>query len=114
MKLVMSAENSQKKIQVALGVPAEMDRAEMARECLRREAAKIGPVIVSKDAAPVKEIIQTGDQVDLYELPLLAPSRNGRRALYRYVERCAGTATAACTIVLIIGWKSKTGTTPAS
>ena len=71
MKLVMSAENSQKKIQVALGVPAETDRAEMARECLRREAAKIGPVLVSKDSAPVKEIIQTGDRVDLYELPLL-------------------------------------------
>ena len=71
MKVVMSAENSQKKIQVALGLPADMDRAEMARECLRREAGKIGPVIVSKDAAPVKEIIQTGDHVDLYELPLL-------------------------------------------
>ena len=71
MKVVMSAENSQKKIQVALGLPAEMNRAEMARECLRREAGKIGPVIVSKDAAPVKEIIQTGEQVDLYELPLL-------------------------------------------
>jgi len=71
MKVVMSAENSQKKIQVALGLPADMDRAEMARECLRREAGSFGPVIVSKDAAPVKEIIQTGDQVDLYELPLL-------------------------------------------
>ncbi len=71
MKVVMSAENSQKKIQVALGVAAHMDRAEMARECLRREAGKIGPVIVSKDAAPVKEIIRIGDQVDLYELPLL-------------------------------------------
>ena len=71
MKVVMSAENSQKKIQVALRVPADMDRAELARECLRREAGSIGPVIVSKDAAPVKEIIQTGDQVDLYELPLL-------------------------------------------
>jgi UbiD family decarboxylase len=38
---------------------------------LRREAAKIGPLIVSKGAAPVKEIVQTGEQVDLYELPLL-------------------------------------------
>ena len=71
MKVVMSAENSQKKIQVALGLPADIDRAEMARECLRREAGRIGPVIVSKDAAPMKEIIQTGEQVDLYELPLL-------------------------------------------
>ena len=41
MKVVMSAENSQKKIQVALGLPADMDRAEMARECLRREAGSI-------------------------------------------------------------------------
>jgi 2,5-furandicarboxylate decarboxylase 1 len=71
MKLVMSAENSQKKVQVALGVPPDMGRAEMARECLRREAGRIGPVIVSRESAPVKEIIQTGGQVDLYELPLL-------------------------------------------
>jgi UbiD family decarboxylase len=71
LKVVMSAENSQKKIQVALGLSAEINRAEMARECMRREAGRIGPVIVSKDAAPVKEIIRTGDQVDLYELPLL-------------------------------------------
>ena len=28
-------------------------------------------MIVSKDSAPVKEVIQTGDQVNLFELPLL-------------------------------------------
>ena len=71
MKLVMCAENSQKKIQVALGLARDTDRAEMARECLRRETGRIGPVIVSKDSAPVREMIQTADQVDLYELPLL-------------------------------------------
>ncbi len=71
MKLVMSAENTQKKIQVALGLPAEMDRAAMARECLRREAAKTAPVVVGKDAAPVKQIVQRGEEVDLYELPLM-------------------------------------------
>jgi UbiD family decarboxylase len=71
MKLIMSAENSQKKVQIALGVPAEMDRAEMARECLRREAGKIGPVIVSKESAPVKEVRQIGENVDLYGLPLM-------------------------------------------
>ena len=71
MKLVVSAETTQKKIQVALGVAPEMDRAEMARECLRRETGRIGPILVSKDAAPVKEIVRLSDQVDLYELPLL-------------------------------------------
>src|SRR3990172_13170569 len=66
MKVVMSAENSQKKIQVALGLPTSMDRAELARECLRREAARIGPGSVAKEAAPVKEIVQTGDRAGLY------------------------------------------------
>src|ERR1044072_5008300 len=71
MKLVIGAENSQKKIQVALGWASETNGAEMARECLRREAAKVGPVIVRKEAAPVKQIVQRGDQVDLYDLPLM-------------------------------------------
>ena len=104
MKIVMSAENSQKKIQVALGVPREMDRAEMARECLRREAGKIGPVIVSKDAAPVKEIIQTGDRVDLYELPLSRITRwtAGPISICRASRK---TATAAFIIAPIIAWK---------
>jgi 2,5-furandicarboxylate decarboxylase 1 len=71
LKVVMSAENSQKKIQVALGLSPDIDRAEIARECLRREAGRIAPVIVNKDAAPVKEVVCAGSQVNLYELPLL-------------------------------------------
>jgi 2,5-furandicarboxylate decarboxylase 1 len=71
MKLIMSAENTQKKVQVALEVPRDLDRAEMARECLRREVNRVPPIIVEKSAAPVKEIIQTGESVDLYELPLM-------------------------------------------
>ena len=87
MKVVMSAENSQKKIQVALGLPAEMNRAEMARECLRREAGKIGPVIVSRDSAPVKEMIQTGDQVDLYEIAVCSNITRWMAGLISTVER---------------------------
>jgi 2,5-furandicarboxylate decarboxylase 1 len=71
MKLVISAENTQKKVQVALAVRHDLDRAEMARECLRREANRIPPIIVDKSAAPVKEVIRTGDNVDLHELPLM-------------------------------------------
>ena len=71
MRLVISAENTQKKVQVALAVPRDMDRAEMARECLRREANRIPPIIVEKSAAPVKEVIRTGENVDLHELPLM-------------------------------------------
>ncbi len=71
IQLVMCAENSQKKVQVALGVPSEMDRAEMARECLRREAERDPPILLDKSAAPVKEVIKTGADVDLRELPLM-------------------------------------------
>ena len=71
MKLVIGAENSQKKVQVALAVPRDMDRAEMARECLRREANRISPIIVEKSAAPVKEVMRTGENVDLHDLPLM-------------------------------------------
>ena len=71
MGLVIGAENTQKKVQVALAVPPHMDRAEMARECLRREAKRIPPIVVERSAAPVKEVMRTGDHVDLYELPLM-------------------------------------------
>ncbi len=71
VKLVTICENTQKKVQVALGVPRERNRMEMARECLRREAARIPPVIIDRSAAPVKEKIQTGEEVDLYDLPLM-------------------------------------------
>ncbi len=71
ISLVLGCENTQKKIQVALGLPKETNRAEMARECLRREAGKIVPLIVERSSAPVKEFIQRGADVDLYELPLM-------------------------------------------
>jgi UbiD family decarboxylase len=71
MRLVTSCENSQKKVQVSLGVPKEMDRTEMARECLRREAARIPPIVIATAEAPVKEVVETGEHVDLYDLPLM-------------------------------------------
>ena len=71
IRLAIGTENTQKKVQVALGVPAEMDRAEIAREILRREAGAIAPILVDRSTAPVKEIIQKGEEVDLYQLPLM-------------------------------------------
>jgi 2,5-furandicarboxylate decarboxylase 1 len=71
IKLVMNAEISQRRIQVALGVPAGMNRADLAEECLRREADRRKPVIVDRSEAPVKEIVRKGADVDLFALPIM-------------------------------------------
>ncbi len=70
-KLVMNCETSQRKIQIALGVPKEMDRAELARECLRRESGRLKPIVMPKSEAPVKEVIHKGSEVDLFKLPIM-------------------------------------------
>src|SRR5918912_2452787 len=63
VKLMLNAEISQSKAQIALGVPRTMSRMEMAEECLDREKRPVKPVVVSKDEAPVKEVVQTGSDV---------------------------------------------------
>ncbi len=64
-KLVMNCEISQRKIQIALGLPKEQTRAQMAEACLEREGQKIPPIIVDKKEAPVKEVVKTGCDVDI-------------------------------------------------
>ncbi|NIO08258.1 MAG: hypothetical protein GTO40_09735 [Deltaproteobacteria bacterium] len=70
-KLVMNCEISQSKTQVALGIPRDKSRAEMARICLEREEKTIPPVIVDRKDAPVREVVKTGIEVDLYQLPIM-------------------------------------------
>ncbi|MEE9569115.1 MAG: UbiD family decarboxylase [Candidatus Binatia bacterium] len=71
IKLVMNCEVSMRKIQVALDVSREMDRMELALECLRREENKLEPIVVEKSEAPVKEVVHTGSEVDLFKLPIM-------------------------------------------
>ena len=71
VRLVMQTENSQRKVQVALGVPPDMGRTALAEECLRRESDRRRPKIVPPSEAPVKEVIRKGPEVDLFELPLM-------------------------------------------
>lgn len=70
-QLVMNCEISQRKTQIALGLPREMTRAEMAEACMQREAHQIPPIIVNKNDAPVKQVVKRGSDVDLYELPIM-------------------------------------------
>jgi 2,5-furandicarboxylate decarboxylase 1 len=70
-RLVLHCENTRRKIQIALGVSKETDRTDLAEECLRREASRRRPLIVSEAEAPVKEVIRKGPEVDLFELPIM-------------------------------------------
>ncbi len=71
VRVCMNAEISQNKIQIALGVPKTMTRAQLGDECLKREAKPLKPIVIAKSQAPVKEVVQTGAAADLYELPVL-------------------------------------------
>jgi UbiD family decarboxylase len=70
-KLVMNCEISQRKAQIALGLPKEMNRTQMAEVCLEMEEKRISPVVIDKKEAPVKEVIKVGQDVDLFELPVM-------------------------------------------
>ena len=47
------------------------NKADILKEHMRREANSIPARIVSKQAAPVKEVIWTGDDIDLGKLPIV-------------------------------------------
>ncbi len=70
-KLVMNCEISQRTAQIALGLPKEMSRSEMAEACLDLEKKRIPPIVVDRSEAPVKQIVKVGPDVDLYELPIM-------------------------------------------
>jgi len=70
-KLVMNCEISQRKAQIALGLPKETTRPQMAETCLEMEEHRIPPVVVDQKSAPVKEVVKTGSDLDLFELPIM-------------------------------------------
>jgi 2,5-furandicarboxylate decarboxylase 1 len=63
--------STKRKIEIALGMPKERKRTELVEELLKREEKKLKPVVIGKKEAPVKEVIHTGDEVDLMELPIM-------------------------------------------
>jgi len=71
IKLTMNCEISQRKAQIALGLPKEASRPQMAETCLEMEEHRIPPIIVDKKTAPVKENVMVGKDVDLYHIPIM-------------------------------------------
>ena len=70
-KLVMNFTISQRKTQIALELPKEMSRAQMAEACVEIERNRVAPVVVENREAPVMENVKSGDAVDLHELPIM-------------------------------------------
>ena len=70
-KLVMNFTISQRKTQIALDLPKEMTRAQMAEACVEIEKNRVAPVVVENREAPVMENVRSGDAVDLHELPIM-------------------------------------------
>ena len=62
LKMVMNCEISQRKTQIALGLPKEMSRMDMAEACLEMEERRIPPIIIDKKSAPVKEVVKVGPE----------------------------------------------------
>src|ERR1041384_2476636 len=71
LKLVMNCEISQRKTQIALGLPKEMNRMDMAEACLEMEERRVSPIVIDKKSAPVKEVIKTARDLDLFDLPVM-------------------------------------------
>ncbi|MBI4317715.1 MAG: UbiD family decarboxylase [Chloroflexi bacterium] len=61
---------NQRKSEIALGLKPG-PRIDLLNEFLRRESRRTEPVIVGKSEAPVKEVIKTGDAVNLAEMPIV-------------------------------------------
>lgn len=54
----------------ALGLGPEQANVELSLEYARREAGRIPSVVVPRDEAPVKEVIELGEDADLRRLPV--------------------------------------------
>jgi 2,5-furandicarboxylate decarboxylase 1 len=55
----------------ALGLSPSQANLELALEYARREDSRLAPVVVPRSAAPVRQVVKSGDLVDLRELPII-------------------------------------------
>ncbi|MDK2917513.1 MAG: hypothetical protein PWQ37_246 [Candidatus Petromonas sp.] len=62
---------TREKCAVAMDLMKDKWRMETSFEVAKRSQRFIKPIVISKEEAPVKEIVKIGDEVDLTELPVL-------------------------------------------
>ncbi|MCC6472705.1 MAG: UbiD family decarboxylase [Burkholderiales bacterium] len=56
---------------MALGLTPQQHRLDLSMEYSRREARRLAPLALEREAAPVKQVVKTGLQIDLRELPIV-------------------------------------------
>ena len=62
---------SRKRCAVALGLAPEQDKLPLSLEYARRETEQINPEIISREQAPVKQVVKIGDDADLRQFPVV-------------------------------------------
>ncbi len=73
--LVTNIYATRERCALALGLRPDQAYQTLALEYARREQLRIPPVFVSPKAAPVKEVVQTGGEVDLRQFPIVRHHR---------------------------------------
>ena len=70
-KLVSNLTARRQNLAVALDLPVEKWRSEVTEEVALREVRPIPPSVIPRSEAPVKEVVQTGDRIDLSKFPVV-------------------------------------------
>ena len=70
-RLMSNAFASREKVALALDLAKEQWRMETSLEFARRAQNPIKPVVVTRAEAPVQEVVRVGDEVDLFDLPVV-------------------------------------------
>ncbi len=70
-RLMTNAFASREKVALALDLPKDQWRMEPSFEFARRATNPIKSVVVGHDDAPVHQVVKTGKDVDLYDLPVV-------------------------------------------
>ena len=69
--LVTNASATRELCAFALGMDYSQYKLPLALEFAKREERRIPPQVILKDAAPVKQVVKVGDEVDLGEFPMV-------------------------------------------
>lgn len=70
-KLVTNLTARRQNMALALDLPIEKWKGEVTEEVAFREGKPIPPIVVGRSEAPVKEVVNTGDKVDLSRFPIV-------------------------------------------